>query len=241
MAARKNADHGGAKHAKRGDDALFAALRLAFSIMFFLAFFIGGSFRWFIFPQWLLPHPQRTANFQLRSGHAQESMEPTDQVRQHLRLFESLKIEDFIPVLKGLPELGDPFLLSMLHWCGIGQRPYPLRQWQVFLLEVEDAVIGVTGFYQRMETAVADGWIGWLGVVPTFRGRGCGRQMLALTEDRAASADLRRLLVYCDAEARRVHDFYVKSGYTSMGTATDVCPGQTAKLDDLVFCKVLPR
>jgi len=43
-------------------------------------------------------------------------------------LLETSEIEMFIPVIKEI-DLGYRFLLSMLHWCGIGRRSTPLDLW----------------------------------------------------------------------------------------------------------------
>jgi hypothetical protein len=38
---------------------------------------------------------------------------------------ETKDIQMFLPVMKEI-DFGDRFLLSMLHWCGIGQRSTPI-------------------------------------------------------------------------------------------------------------------
>ena len=45
-----------------------------------------------------------------------------------VELVETKEIQVFLPVMKEI-DFGDRFLLSMLHWCGIGRRSMPLDLW----------------------------------------------------------------------------------------------------------------
>ena len=65
-----------------------------------------------------------------------------------VELVNTREIEMFIPVMKEI-DFGDRFLLSMLHWCGIGRRSTPLDFWQVFLLRAQGEVVGVSGLYRQ--------------------------------------------------------------------------------------------
>jgi hypothetical protein len=49
---------------------------------------------------------------------------------QTVELIETKDTQMFLPVMKGI-DFGDRFLLSMLHWCGFGQRSTPPDYWQV--------------------------------------------------------------------------------------------------------------
>ena len=68
----------------------------------------------------------------------------------------------FIPVMKEI-DFGDRFLLSMLHWCGIGQRSTPLDYWKVFLVRARGDVVGVSGLYRQpgMPHNRLLGWLVW--------------------------------------------------------------------------------
>jgi hypothetical protein len=46
-------------------------------------------------------------------------------------------------------DFGDAFLLSMVHWCGIGKRSTPLESWQVFLVRAKSQIVGISGAYQQ--------------------------------------------------------------------------------------------
>src|SRR6516165_1736914 len=67
---------------------------------------------------------------------------------QTMELVETTDIQMFLPVMREI-DFGDRFLLSMLHWCGIGRRSTPLDYWKVFLQRVRDEVVGVSGLYRQ--------------------------------------------------------------------------------------------
>src|SRR5260221_11427047 len=67
---------------------------------------------------------------------------------QTVDLVSTHQIELFIPILKEI-DFGDRFMLSMLHWCGIGQRSTPLELWQVFLIQSDQEIVGVSGLYRH--------------------------------------------------------------------------------------------
>jgi GNAT superfamily N-acetyltransferase len=148
-------------------------------------------------------------------------------------------VEDFLPLFRGIPELGDPFFLSMLHWCGVGKRPTPLAYWQVYILFLEKSSSAVIGLYRRPNTLPEDVWIGWFGVVAEHRGKGLGKFCLAAIEAKAANEGFDRLLVYCDPLSSRVHQFYLKRGFSRIGPASHCFSGETETGNDLVFAKML--
>lgn len=59
--------------------------------------------------------------------------------QQTVKLVESKEIERFIPIMREI-DFGDKFLLSLLHWCGIGRRSTPLDYWQVFLIQANSEI-----------------------------------------------------------------------------------------------------
>src|SRR6516165_5181880 len=60
-------------------------------------------------------------------------------------------------------DFGDRFLLSMLHWCGIGRRSTSLAYWKVFLLRSAAQVVGVFGPLPATRDArnCLLGWVVW--------------------------------------------------------------------------------
>ncbi len=154
-------------------------------------------------------------------------------------LIVSRSAEKFLPLFRGIPELGDPFLLSMLHWCRIGKRSTELKYWEVYITRQSNQSVAVSGLYQRPETAPSDAWLGWFGVVIEKRRKGVGSWCLRATQDKAEQQAISRLLVYCDASASAVHSFYRQHGFKLVGLASKHFEGATATPNDLVFAKSL--
>ena len=86
-------------------------------------------------------------------------------------LLETKDISLFIPALREI-DLGDRFLLSMLHWCGIGKRSTSLDYWQVFLLRQLTETVGICGLYRQPGMDKSILWLGWLGIRPQFQRQG---------------------------------------------------------------------
>jgi ribosomal protein S18 acetylase RimI-like enzyme len=153
-------------------------------------------------------------------------------------LLPSKEIEHFLPVLREI-ELGDPFLLSMLHWCGIGQRSTPLAYWQVYLIRHAAEIVGVAGLYQRPETPQHIYWLGWFGIRSSWRRLGLGsatiRQVLALAKNRGGQ----KLWVYTGANDALASQFYQSLGFELLGTAAQLAPSQTTDDSDLIFQRFL--
>jgi len=81
-----------------------------------------------------------------------------------VELIATKEIELFLPVMREI-DFGDPFLLSMLHWCGIGKRSKPLEYWQVFLLRAKSEIIGVSGLYRQPGMPSHLCWLGWFAIL----------------------------------------------------------------------------
>ena len=112
-----------------------------------------------------------------------------------LKLVNTKQIELFIPILKEI-DFGDRFLLSMLHWCGIGQRSAPLEFWEVFLLYSPEDIVGVSGLYRQPGMPSNQCWLGWFAIRPDFRRRGYASAAIRLLADSAQQRGFSELLVY---------------------------------------------
>jgi hypothetical protein len=92
-----------------------------------------------------------------------------------VELTTTKEIELFLPLVKEVADdFGDPFLLSMLHWCGFGSRPAPLAFWQVFLIRTLAEVVGVSGLYRQPGSPAHLCWLGWFAIRQKFRRKGLG-------------------------------------------------------------------
>jgi GNAT superfamily N-acetyltransferase len=110
--------------------------------------------------------------------------------QQTIKLVETKEIERFIPIIREI-DFGDRFLLSVLHWCGIGQRSTPLEYWKVFLLQSDGEIVGISGLYRQPEMPSHVCWLGWFAIRPRFRRRGLGSAAIHQLFDAARSATSR--------------------------------------------------
>jgi GNAT superfamily N-acetyltransferase len=156
-----------------------------------------------------------------------------------VKLLETKDILQFLPLLREI-DLGDKFLLSMLHWCDIGRRSSPLALWRVFVAYANREVIGVSGLYRHCGASANICWIGWLGVRPRFRRRGFGTDMVGELKRIAATLGSNQLWVYTGNIDFAAITFYEKNGFAKQGRASLVCPNETSDSSDEVLMITLP-
>jgi len=136
-------------------------------------------------------------------------------------------------------DFGDPFLLSMLHWCGIGKRSKPLEYWQVFLLRAKSEIIGVSGLYRQPGMPSHVAWLGWFAIRPQFRRQGFGTAAIHQLCDAARAAGSTELLVYTGLQDAVARSFYTSLGFEVFGPASDYAPGKTTDDSDIVLKRIL--
>jgi RimJ/RimL family protein N-acetyltransferase len=157
-----------------------------------------------------------------------------------VELITTKEIDLFLPIMRELADdFGDRFLLSMLHWCGIGKRANPLLFWEVFLLRANREIVGVCGLYQMSETPASPAWLGWFGIRPAFRRRGYGSAAIQVLADRAHEMDCKELWVYTGSSDEAARHFYTKLGFQLLGSARDYAPGKTMDDSDVVLKLVM--
>jgi GNAT superfamily N-acetyltransferase len=157
---------------------------------------------------------------------------------QTVELVETKEIQMFLSVMKEI-DFGDRFLLSMLHWCGIGQRSTPLDYWKVFLLRAECDVVGVSGLYRQPGMAEIVCWVGWFGIRPSFRRQGFGTNAMCALFNVARSIGSQELWVYTGLSDVIAVGFYKNLGFEVLGSAADWVPGQTMDDSDVVLRRML--
>ena len=154
----------------------------------------------------------------------------------NVELISTRDIAQFLPLMKELADdFGDRFLVSMLHWCGIGNRTKPLPSWEVFLLGPDHGILGVGGLYRLPETPANHVWLGWFGIRPAFRRRGYGTAAMSAIVNRARSMDYNELWVYTGSSDEVARSFYTKLGFELLGSARDYAPEQTMDGSDIVL------
>ena len=68
-----------------------------------------------------------------------------------------------------------------------------------YMCKLDGMPVGITGIYIYYEYP-EDGWCGWYGVLPEFRGKGYGRQILDWTINQAREMGLKSFRLYTDLE-----------------------------------------
>jgi ribosomal protein S18 acetylase RimI-like enzyme len=155
---------------------------------------------------------------------------------QSVELVETTDIEMFLPVMKEI-DFGDRFLLSMLHWCGIGRRSS--AYWKVFLLLSAGQVVGVSGLYREPGMPEAVCWVGWVGIRPRFRRQGFGTRAMYLLWDFARSIASQELWVCAGSLDDIAVRFYKSPGFEVLGTAAQWAHGQTMDDSDIILRRMI--
>ena len=158
--------------------------------------------------------------------------------QQTVKLVKTKEIEQFIPIMREI-DFGDKFLLSMLHWCGIGHRSTPLDYWQVFLIQAHSEIVGVSGLYRQPSTAPAACWLGWFAIRPKFRRQGLGTAAIAAVCDFADNLAYKELWVYTDAADNVAIKFYTSLNFQLLGAARDCASGKTMADSDIILRRTL--
>jgi ribosomal protein S18 acetylase RimI-like enzyme len=157
---------------------------------------------------------------------------------QTVELLETKEIEGFIPVMKEI-DFGDRFLLSMLHWCRIGQRSTPLDYWEVFLVRAGGSTVGISGLYRQPGMPQNVCWVGWFGIRPRFRREGFGTNAMCALFDVARSIGCQELWVYTGSSDNIAVSFYRGLGFELLGSAAQSAPGRTMDDSDIVLRRML--
>jgi GNAT superfamily N-acetyltransferase len=155
-----------------------------------------------------------------------------------MELVETKEIQMFLPVMKEI-DFGDRFLLSMLHWCGIGQRSTPVDYWKVFLLRADGDVVGVSGLYRQPGVPETVCWVGWFGIRPLFRRQGFGKRAMYALIDFARHIPVKELWVYTGSSDKIAVNFYRNLSFDELGAAADWAPGRTMDDSDIVLRRTL--
>jgi ribosomal protein S18 acetylase RimI-like enzyme len=157
---------------------------------------------------------------------------------QIVELISTKEIELFLPLMREI-DFGDAFLLSMLHWCGIGKRSRPLVYWQVFLLRAKSNIVGVSGLYRQPGMPSHVCWLGWFAIRPQFRRQAFGSAAIRQLCATARNASFKELWVYTGRVDEIARLFYVRLGFEVLGAASDYARGKTMDDSDIVLRRIL--
>ncbi len=155
-----------------------------------------------------------------------------------IELIKSRDPVDFLPLLREI-DFGDRFILSMMHWCGIGKRSTPLEFWQVYLVKSKDQIVGVTGLYRQPGMSQKVLWLGWTGLLPSMRRQGLGSATVRAVLREAKAQNCDELWVYTGSADSAAGAFYQNLGFELRGRAAVVAKGLTGEQDDWVLKAIL--
>jgi ribosomal protein S18 acetylase RimI-like enzyme len=155
-----------------------------------------------------------------------------------VELVSTKDIAMFIPILREI-DFGDQFLLSMLHWCGIGKRSTPLEYWEVFLLRSRQEIVGVSGLYRQPGMPSHLCWLGWFSIRPQFRRRGFGSAAIRSLASYAPTINCRDFWVYTGSDDHIARSFYTGLDFKVLGPAHECAPGKTMSPSDVVLRRQL--
>jgi RimJ/RimL family protein N-acetyltransferase len=137
---------------------------------------------------------------------------------ESVELVDTKEIGLFLPLMREI-EFGDAFLLSMLHWCGIGKRSTPLEYWQVFLLRADPEIVGVSGLYRQPGVPSHICWLGWFAIRPQFRRHGFGSAAIHSLSSHARTIDCKEIWVYTGSDDHIARSFYTSLNFKVLGSA----------------------
>lgn len=158
-----------------------------------------------------------------------------------LSLVQTRDFCEYAPLIEELTsELGERFPLSMKNWCGIGERPYPLPFWQVYVLKCGGETVGISGLYRRHEDPPERCWIGWLGVRPGYRRRKIAQRAIGELKRLATRDGFKELWVHTDESNRAAVALYELERFCSVSNVQDLCRGRSSDPRDRVFRLRLP-
>ena len=157
-----------------------------------------------------------------------------------LELVNTTETEMFIPVMQDIADdFGDQFLLAMLHWCGIGQRPTDLDLWKVFLVRAQGDTVGVAGLYRQLRMSQTVSWVGWFAIRPRFQRQGFGTHAMYALYDSAQSIGSQELWVYTGKLDHIAVSFYKSLSFEVLGPAYEWARGRTMEDTDIVLRRTL--
>ncbi len=138
---------------------------------------------------------------------------------------QSRDIKDFRPLIDTLiPDFDYVFLHTILQWCKLASDPYDVIQhWEVYLFSTKenpDEVIGICGLYSLVPHDTKELWLGWLGVVPTHRNQGYGKEVMSHLYVEAKKVGCEQLMSYVDKEGKPL-SFYGREGFEVIGTVDE--------------------
>jgi len=80
------------------------------------------------------------------------------------------------------------------------------------IVYLDDNPIGITGLYSYNEYPL-DAWLGWFGILNSFRNKGYGRLVLRKTIEMAKDKGYKNIRIYTDEFATKAQHLYESEGF----------------------------
>lgn len=138
---------------------------------------------------------------------------------------QSYHINDYGIILDGLiEEFGPSFCHTLLQWCGIMNDPALSKGenqfWEVWYIVIDDTAVGICGLYTLPPHNTKELWLGWLGLIPEYRNKGLGKDILEFLDIEAKKVNCEVLRSYVDKEGKAL-SFYNKNGFKVVGNVQE--------------------
>lgn len=116
-------------------------------------------------------------------------------------------------------EVRDAFMASLdkskYEWFW---EKFNLTRFQYFAGVIDGKIIGTTGIYCHISDKNEANWVGWMCVLPEYRGRGLGKALLQFCIDRTREEGKPYLRLYTSDEPneRIAQKLYEKAGFVNI-------------------------
>jgi GNAT superfamily N-acetyltransferase len=133
----------------------------------------------------------------------------------------SKDIYEFGVVLPNLSSnFGISFYDAILMWCNVIKTP-PIDKddfWEVYLIKSNNDTVGICGLYRLNNPKEL--WLGWFGIIPSYRKLGYGKKSLDFMKGKAKEIGCNKILSYVDKNGESL-EFYFKNGFKLIGTVKE--------------------
>ena len=160
-----------------------------------------------------------------------------------ITLHKTKNIYDFGPILMPLvPDFTMTFVQTVLEWCKVVPVEDDGKFWKVWLVKKNKKAVGICGLYS-LNKKTDELWLGWFGIVPEFRNKGVGVDVMAHLYKQAKKVGCKKMFSYVDKQGAPL-SFYGREGFEVIGTVKDyirsnfnVSKDSFEDIDDFVIMK----
>jgi len=130
-----------------------------------------------------------------------------------MKIYQTRNIKDYKPILEGLvDDFGYVYYHAILSWCDIITISKDNKPWEVWVIEVDNKIVGICGLFSH-NMLVEELWLGWFGIVPEYRNKGLGSDVLKWMEETARNMGCKKIYSYVDRNGKPL-PFYFRNGYS---------------------------